>query len=154
MWEILPEFDSQFVQLRPTFSFMASQDSICLDQACGTKPSSKPATLLLIYHYKPRSFLSFLSFINLNVNWKNSAFARSILILAFSERFQIHRVAHGFSMVHKWILRVRFYKRSFHFIGTLVITTETALLTLGKRIKEHQDGWESQAHLLSTRVLI
>ena len=68
---------------------------------------------------------------------------RSILILTFSERFQIQKVAHGFSMVHKWILRVRFYKRSFGFIGTSVISSEIALLTVDKKMKESYEGCES-----------
>ena len=110
--------------------------------------SAKPTTLLPINHYSPHSFLSSLNYLNLNVKWKNSAFARSILILAFSERLQIQRVAPGFFMVHKYILRVRLYKRSFDFIGTSLITSETVLLILGKRMKEtdQRPGILSKSH--------
>lgn len=44
-------------------------------------------------------------------------------------------MAHGFATVHKGIYSVRFDKRSFGFIGTLLITSETTLLTLDKRMK-------------------
>lgn len=131
---------SWFVQQKPTFSITASQDSTFLNEACDRKPSSKPTTLLLIYQYVSPGFFSSLSYQYLNVKWKNSAFARSILILAFSGRLQVQKVTHGFAMAHKCILR--FYKRSLDFMGTLFITSETALPTMDKRMKgAHQRLW-------------
>lgn len=68
----------------------------------------------------------FIHYLNLDGKRKNSAYARSTLILAFSKKLWVKKVAQGFTVAHKCMLRVRRYRRPFDFTDAFDYQTDSS----------------------------